>query len=98
MEAPLSHYKFGQENICLLRKLNEANVSYHIIGGAAVAYYGGRAAHEVDDLDILVDSTDESAGRFAEVINVATNDAGASIAEPVTWNYGITVTVLDCTP
>jgi hypothetical protein len=84
METPLWHWKFGEEDITLLRKLNDADVSYIIIGGAAVAHYGGREADEVDDLDILIDSSGENAERFAEVINRATRDAGAPLAVPVT--------------
>lgn len=84
MESPLWHYKFGEEDIAILRKLNEANVSYLVMGGAAVAHYGGREAHEVDDLDILVDNAEENARKFAQVINAVTNDAGALLATPVT--------------
>jgi predicted nucleotidyltransferase len=84
METPLWHWKFGEEDINLLRKLNDADVSYIIIGGAAVAYYGGREAHEVDDLDILVGSSGENAEKFADVINAATRDAGAPLSVPVT--------------
>ena len=84
METPLWHWKFGEEDIALLGKLNGADVSYIIIGGAAVAHYGGREAHEVDDLDILVGSSGENAERFAEVINSATRDVGRPLSVPVT--------------
>ena len=84
METPLWHYKFGEEDIALLRKLNEADVSYLIIGGAAVAHYGCREAHEIDDLDILVDNSEVNAQRFADVINRATTEAGRSLKTPLT--------------
>ena len=84
MEPPLWHYKFGNEDIDLLRQLNNAEVSYIIIGGAAVAHYGGREALEIDDLDILVDNTKENAKKFAQVINQATSNAGVPLATRIT--------------
>ena len=84
METPLWHYKFGNEDVDLLRQLNNAGVSYIIIGGAAVAHYGGREAHEIDDLDILVDNTEENAKKFAQVINQAASNAGVPLATRIT--------------
>jgi predicted nucleotidyltransferase len=83
MEEPLWHHKFWDEEIALLGKLNEAGVAYIIIGGAAVAHYGGREAQEIDDLDILVDCTEENAGRFAKVIDRATKEAGVHLTSQV---------------
>jgi predicted nucleotidyltransferase len=70
------HDRFDEHTIGLLRLLSSRSVSFMVVGGAAVAFYECREIHEIDDLDILVDPTIESAEKIVEVATKAASDAG----------------------
>lgn len=58
-------------NADLLRKFADHGVSFLLVGGGAVAFYGCRDQSHLSELDVLIDPTIENAGRVLAVLSAA---------------------------
>jgi predicted nucleotidyltransferase len=58
-------------NADLLRKFTDQGVSFLLVGGGAVAFYGCRERSHLSELDILIDPTIENAKRIMVVLSAA---------------------------
>ena len=58
-------------NADLLQRLTDREVSFLLVGGAAVAFYGCRKDRHLPELDILIDPTIENAERVMVVLSAA---------------------------
>jgi predicted nucleotidyltransferase len=56
-------------NADLLQRLTDGGVSFLLVGGAAVAFYGCRADRYLPELDILIDPAIENAERVMAVLS-----------------------------
>lgn len=61
---------FGS-NCRLVRELNEHDVAFLLIGGAAVAFYGCRKKMHLDEIDILIDPHPQNARRTIDALKAA---------------------------
>ena len=63
----------NEQNVALLRALNNYDVEYLVVGGRAVSYYYPQRA--VGDLDLLVNATLENAEKVrSALISLGMND------------------------
>jgi predicted nucleotidyltransferase len=58
-------------NADLLQRLTNNGVSFLLVGGAAVAFYGCRADRHLPELDILIDPAIENTNRVMAVLSAA---------------------------
>jgi predicted nucleotidyltransferase len=58
-------------NADLLQRLTDNGVSFLLVGGAAVAFYGCRADRHLPAVDILIDPAIENANRVMAVLSAA---------------------------
>jgi len=56
-------------DLSIISALNDAGVRFIVIGGVAVQYFGCREWHDVDDLDLLIDSDLETAKKLVGALN-----------------------------
>jgi predicted nucleotidyltransferase len=75
--------RFNEHDISVLKALNENQVSFLIIGGTAVAFYGCREIHNVDDLDILIDPTIGNATKFVTAVTDVARNAGRPLSKVI---------------
>lgn len=73
------------ENRFLLTTLIDANVELIVIGGTALAHHGLRDPMDVDDLDLLVNSTTENSDKIVvalQSLSVPLTCSSAQLARP----------------
>ena len=75
------YHRFNEHDISILIALNEKQVSFLIVGGAAVSFHGCREVHDIDDLDLLIDPTVENATKLVNVVTEIARCAGRPFTE-----------------